>query len=180
MALFDVELYFVFQTIALEEAINRCDIVIILMLGWFLWLWLDQDRTLKANLVLVLHHEIEEATHIVELTAQIGVEQGFITFATTPKHIIVTPEALGCVEAGFDRGSCKSKHFRIRIGRSTRHVAAMREEIGCAPQKLDAGFGLLLLKNVDDSFEILGVLHEVIAFRAHVGVMEAIERRAEQ
>ncbi|MCY1383822.1 hypothetical protein D9M69_719860 [compost metagenome] len=95
------------------------------MLGWFLWLWLNQDRALEADLVLVFDHEVEEAAHIVELACQIGIEKGFITFATTPKHVIVTAKTLGCVETGFDCGCCKSEHFRIRIGCSTRHIAAM-------------------------------------------------------
>ena len=64
------------------------------MLGWLLRLWLDQDRALEADLVLVFDHHVQEAAHLVQFTLQIGVEQGFIALATTPEHIVFAAKSL--------------------------------------------------------------------------------------
>ena len=53
VALLDVDLHFLFQTELNKEAIDGGHVEIILVLGGFLWLWLDQDRTFEADLVLV-------------------------------------------------------------------------------------------------------------------------------
>jgi membrane protein len=58
VALFDIHLHLVLQPEILEEAVNRRHIVIILVLGRFLRLRLDQDRALEADLVLVFDHHV--------------------------------------------------------------------------------------------------------------------------
>ncbi len=81
MALLDIELHFLFQPMLLQEGIHGRDVVVILVLGRLLRLRLDQDRAFKADLVFVFDDEVEEATHLVELAADIGIEQGFIALA---------------------------------------------------------------------------------------------------
>ncbi len=94
MALLDVELHFVFEAVLLQEAIDRRDVVVVLVLGRLLRLRLDQDRALVADLVLVLDDEVEEAAELVELAADIGVEQGFVAFAAAPQNVVFAAELL--------------------------------------------------------------------------------------
>ena len=72
------------------------------------------------------------------------------------------------------------EHVRIGIGRRARHEAAVREQVGRAPQQLDAGLLLLVGEDVGDLVEARRALGEVLALRPHVGVVEAVEGHAEQ
>ena len=67
VALLDIELDLLLQSEILEEAVDRGDVVVVLVLGRLLRLRLDQDRALEADLVLVLDDEIEEAAELIEL-----------------------------------------------------------------------------------------------------------------
>lgn len=172
VALLDIELHLVFKAVLLEEAIDGRDVIIILMLGRLLRLRLDQDRALVADLVLVFDDEVEEAAELVELAADIGVEQCLVTFAAAPQHVVFAAELLRGIDAGLHRRGCKSEDVGIRIGRSARHIAAVGEEVRRAPEQLGAGCCLLLGEIIDDLVEVFSVLGESLAFRTHVGVME--------
>lgn len=56
------------------------------MLHWLLWLWLDQELSSEANLLLVVCSHLEELSHVVELSLHIGVEQALVAFTASPKH----------------------------------------------------------------------------------------------
>ena len=95
------------------------------MLGGFLRLWLDQDRTLVANFVLVLDHHMQEAGKLVKFTGQVCVEQRFVAFTTAPQNIVCAAEFLCSVDAGFHSRRGKRKHIWIWIGGCARHEAAV-------------------------------------------------------
>ena len=57
VALLDIDLDLLLQPELLEEAIDRGDIVVVLVLGRLLRLRLDQDRALEADPVLVVDDE---------------------------------------------------------------------------------------------------------------------------
>ena len=59
------------------------------------------------------------------------------------------------------------------------HVAAVAEQVGRAPQQLDAGPLLLFFEHLDDRVEIAVGLGEVRAFRGDVAIVERVERVAE-
>ncbi len=86
----DIDLNFIFEAIAPQEAINRRRIAVILMLGRLMRLWLDQDGAFETDFVLMLDHHRHEATDLIHLMTQIGVEQRVIPFAATPQHIVCT------------------------------------------------------------------------------------------
>lgn len=55
----------------------------------------------------------------------------------------------------------------------------MREQIGGAPQQLDAGVGLALLGNAHHVLEVVFVLADVVRIRRQVDVVKAVIRHAE-
>ena len=59
------------------------------------------------------------------------------------------------------------------------HVARIGEEVGGAPEQLDAGPGLFVLEDLDDLIEIGVALLEVVAFGGDVAIVERVERGAE-
>ena len=75
MANLDIALHLGVEIVLLEEAIDRGDVEIILVLAGFLRLGLDQDLALEADLFGVLDHQVDEAGHLVLLVADLGVER---------------------------------------------------------------------------------------------------------
>src|SRR5690606_12370239 len=51
---------------------------------------------------------------------------------------------------------------------------------GRAPEKLYAGFGLLLLEYADNLIEISGIFRKVASFGPHISIVEAVIGRAKQ
>ena len=39
--------------------------IVVLMFHWFLWLWLNQELSGEANLLLVVGSHLEELAHVV-------------------------------------------------------------------------------------------------------------------
>src|SRR5206468_11767168 len=126
VVLFDVELDVLEKVIALEEAVARGDIEIILMLGRLLRLRLDQDRSLETYSVPVLDDQRDEAAELVELALDVGVEQRLVAFASAPQHIVLPAQTVSHLERGPYLAGGIGENVRIRIGRSAGHVAAMR------------------------------------------------------
>ncbi|MOA05005.1 hypothetical protein D3C78_1245840 [compost metagenome] len=125
VALLDIDLHFLIETVLLQEGINGRDVVVVLVLGRLLRLRLDQDRAFKTDLVLVFHHQIEEAAELVELTRKIGVEQGLVTFTTAPENIVRAAELLGGVHAGLHGCGGEGEDIRIGIGGGAGHETAI-------------------------------------------------------
>lgn len=56
------------------------------MLHGLLGLGLDQQLTCEPNLVLVVGGHFEERSHVVQLSLEVSVEDGLVTFATSPEN----------------------------------------------------------------------------------------------
>ena len=180
MVLLDVDLHVVGQSPFLEEAVNRRDVEVVLVLGRLARLGLDQQRALEADLVLVLDRHRQEAAHLLIFAGEIGVEQRLVALAAAPQHIVLPAEPLGGFEARAHGRGGEGEHVRIGIGRRAGHVAAMREEIGRAPQQLDLGLRHLGFEHVEHRGEIVQMLLDGLADRRHVGVVEGVEGHVEQ
>ncbi len=92
MALLDIELHFVFETIGLEEAVHGRDVVVILVLRRFLRFGSTRIVPLKPILCLYSTTICSMRAHLVELALQVGVEQRFIALASAPQNIVLAAE----------------------------------------------------------------------------------------
>ena len=72
---FDVELDLPFEPELAQEGVDGRRVEVVLVLGGLHGLGLDQERAREADLVLVLHDELHEATELLDLAAHVGVEQ---------------------------------------------------------------------------------------------------------
>src|SRR5258708_6152509 len=127
---FDVEPDLPLKPEALQEAEYGGDVEIVLMFGRLLWLRLDQDHALVADLVLVLDDERQKASELILLAAQVRIEQRFVALAAAPQHIIGAIERMRRVKHILHLRSSVSEHIRIGIGGGACEVARMAEEIG--------------------------------------------------
>ena len=130
--------------------------------------------------MLVLDDERDEAAELIEFALDVGVEQRFIAFPSAPEHIILTAEPMRYLERGADLAGGIGEDVRIRIGRRARHVAAMREQIGRAPEQPHLARCHLLLEEIGDGVEVGNGLGKRGAFRRGVDIVEGEEGHIEQ
>ena len=180
MVLLDVELDVGEEIVALQEGVAGGDVEIVLVLGRLLGLGFDQERPLETDLVLVLDHQRDKAAELVEFAPQVGVEQGLVALAPAPEHVVLAAEPMRHLERRPDLPGSVGEDLRIRIGRRTCHVAAVREQVGRPPQQAHLGRGHLAFEQIGDRVEIGDGLGKRPAFRRDVGVMKGEERHIEQ
>ena len=164
----------------MKEAVAGGDVEIVLVLGRLLGLGLDQDRSLETDLVLVLDHQRDKAAELIELAFHVGIEQRLIALAPAPEHVILAAEPMRHLERRPDLACGIDEHLWVRIGRRTRHIATVREEVSRSPQKAYLGCGHLLFEQVGDGVEVGNELGKRPAFRCRVHVVEGKERDIEQ
>ena len=179
MVALDVDLELALQTVALEEAVHRRRVVVVLMLGGLLRLGLDQQRPGEADLVLVRHHQLEEPRELVALLTQAGVQQRLVALAPAPQDVVLTAEAVRGLHRVAHLRCGMGKHLRVGVGGTAGGVAGMGEQVGRAPEQAHTGLGLLLGGPLDEDIQVGFRLAQRLAGRRHVHVVEAIERRAQ-
>ena len=180
MADFDVELDLALEAEAPQEPGHRRDVEIVLMLGRLLRLRLDQQNPLEADLVLVVDDQRQESPELLQLAGKIGVEQGLVSFAAAPQHVILAAELVRRIDGVLHLRGGVGEHVGIGIGRRARHVTRMAEEVGGAPQELDPGRAHLVREQVGHLGEVASEFGEVRALRNDVLVVEGEEREAER
>ena len=180
VVLLDVDLDLFLEAELLQHAPDRADVEIVLVLGRLLRLGLDEDGALEADLVLVLDDHGQEAAELVELLLDVGVEQGLVALAAAPQHVVGAAELMGQLEHVLHLRRGIGEHVRVGIGRRARHVAAVGEQVGGAPQQPDLGLLHLLGEDLADVAHVPVGFGQRLAFRRDVAVVEGEEGHAEQ
>eukprot|EP01136_Pigoraptor_vietnamica_P010455 Opistho-1_new@48096 len=171
----DVQLDVLFEVELPEEAIHGGTVEVVLVFGRLQRLGLDQQLPLEADLVLVVHHHLHEAAQLPALAQQVGVEQGVITFAAAPHHIVGAAQLLRGVERAEHLRRRVGENFGIRVARRAGRVTRMAEQVGRSPQQRNPGLFLFLGEHVHHGRQVAAVLGQVHAFRRHVRVMKGVE-----
>src|SRR5262249_9777267 len=109
----------------------------------------------------------------------VGIEQCFISLATTPKHITCATQLFGHLNRLGDLSCRKGEDVSIAAGRRSMQIAGMGEEVGGSPKQPDAGTLLLFLQDFYDLIKVSVRLGQRFAFRRDIAVMKGVERRAE-
>lgn len=60
--------------------------IVILVLHGLLGLGLNEQLASEANLLLVLHHHLEEGAHVIQLSLQVCVQQSLVALTASPEH----------------------------------------------------------------------------------------------
>ena len=101
---FDVELEVIKEVVLAEEIQAGGAVGIILVLGWLLWLGFNVKLTIETNFLFKINGHVKKARQVIELPLHVGVDDGTISFATTPKSIALTPQAVGDLDGFLDLG----------------------------------------------------------------------------
>lgn len=129
--------------------------------------------------MLVLDDEAQEPAEIVEFAAQIGVEQGVITFASAPEHIVCAAESVRRLERVADLARRPGEDLRVRAGGRAGHVTRVAKQVGGAPEQLAACERLQPLEIVDGFGEVAAERGDVARIGHHVDVVEGVEGQVE-
>ncbi len=132
---FDVKLEILVKAIVTQEADDGGAVVVILVLGRFLWLGFDVEIAGEADAATIVDGEAHQAGQVVELEAHVGVEDGFVAFTATPKDITGAAKFDSQFEGFLDLGRCKGEDVAIGRGASAARVAGIGEAIGRAPEQ---------------------------------------------
>ena len=170
----DIHLVLVLEPVADEEAVDGGRVVVVLVLGRFHRLGLDQERALEADLVLVLGHEMQESGELPALPAEVGVEQGLVALATAPQRVVRAAEPLGHAHHVLDLGGGVGEDLGIRVRRGSCRIARVAEQVRGPPQQPNAGAFLVGRRLVDDRVQVGRRLGERRTFRGHVAIVEAV------
>ena len=173
---FDVQFDLFFQAELFQETIDGRSVVIILMFGWLLRFGFNQQRTLEANLVLVLNDQLHKAANLLALLTQIGIQQGFITFTAAPQDIVFAAQLVGRIHCGDHLSRRPAEHFRIRIGCRPGAIARVRKAVCRSPQQLDAALLLFFRQHFNHLRKVVGILFQRCPFRGNVNVVETVVR----
>ena len=175
----DVDRDVVEQVVALEERMHGRHVEVVLVLGGLEGLRLDQDQPVEPDGVFVLDDHREEPAQLVELPTQVGVEQGLVPFPSAPEHVVLASQPMGGVHAVPHLGGGVGEQLGVGIGGRPGLEARMTEEVGGAPQQVDAGpfhvAGRILDELVQDGAGLL----ERVALGGHVTIVEAVEGHRE-
>src|SRR3569833_2667746 len=155
---FDVDLHFFRQPVALQEGIYRGHVVVVLVLGRLEGLGLDENRAFEADLVLVLYHHRQEPAVLVELPAQIRIQQRVITLAATPQLVVLAAQSMGGFETAAHLRRGPRKDLGVRGSGGATSITWMTEEAGRTPQQLHACRGHFLRHPLLDLPQALVVL----------------------
>ena len=175
----DIDLDLVFQTKAPEEAIDCLRVEIILVLGRFVRFGLDQNRAGKADPVLVIDHQLQKSAEVFLFDADIGVENGVVSFAAAPQHVIGPAKAMRCFERVAHLAGGKGEHLRIRIGCRACHIALVAEQVGGPPQQFATVCRLKFLQMIDRTCKTRAEIADAFSRRHHVDIVEAVKRHIE-
>ena len=126
--------------------------------------------------MFMLHDQLHEAANLLAFLTQVGVQQGFIAFATAPQDVVFTAQFVGRIHRGHHLGRRPAEHFRIRIGCRTGAVTRVRKAVCRAPQQLDAALLLFSASTSTICAKFIGILFQRCPFRRNVDVVEAVVR----
>jgi hypothetical protein len=135
---------------------------------------------LKADVVLVLDHERQEAAQLVELALHVGVEQRLVALASAPERIALPFQVVGELECVLHLRGGVGEDFGIGIGRRAGHVAPVAGEVGHAPQHAHAAIAHLAGDHLADAADVELRLAQRRPLGRDVEVVEGKEGHAQQ
>ena len=175
----DVHLHMLFQAIGPQEIDAGGAVEVVLMLGGLAGLGLEVKLAGEADLLRVVDGHVHEPGQVVDLPLHVGVPEALVALAATPERIARTAERVGDLHRFLHLCGGIGEDLGVAAGGGAMHVPRIREEVGRAPEELDAGLLLMGFERGGHGIEVLVRLGERLALGGHVAVVETVEAHAE-
>ena len=175
----DVDADFVHQVVLLEKRVDGGHVEVILVLGGFVGLRLDQQGAFEADAMLVFDHELHEAPQLIAFALEIGIEEGLVALAPAPENVVGAVQPVGGVEGLCHLGRRARKYIRVGVGCGSGGVARVSKEVRGAPQQPDARFLHVAFEIVENRGEVGATLGERFALGRYIAVVKAEEGNPE-
>ena len=175
----DVDGVLTLEPVRDQEAVDRRDVVVVLVLGGLHRLGFDEELAPEPDPVLVLGDEMQELGELGALPSKVRVEEGVVPLPATPQDVVLAAEALGDLQHVLDLRGGEGEDLGIGIGGRARLVARVGEQVGGPPEQADAGPLLVAGGIVRQRVEVRTERREARAFRGDVPIVEAVVRDAE-
>src|ERR1700685_2302892 len=121
----NIDFDFLAQSVALQESEHRRSITIVLMLGRFKRLGFDENRTPETDALFVLDNHAQKAAVLVELSAQIRIQQRVVTLTPSPEDEILATQPMCCFQTEPHLRRRPSKDLWVRAGRCAASITGM-------------------------------------------------------
>ena len=82
---------------------------------------------------------MQEAGQVVQLALHVGVEQGLVALAPAPEDVARAAELLGDLQGLLHLRGGEGEDVGVAARGRAVHVARVAEQVGRAPEQLDAG-----------------------------------------
>jgi hypothetical protein len=170
---------FSLQIILPQKIQARRRIRIVLVLRRLLRLGLNVKLPLEADLLLVVHRQMQKLRQVLLLPFQVRVQQRHVPFASAPERVAFPAQFQRHFQRLLHLRPRKRKHVRVAARARPVHKARVREQIRRAPQQLHPRPLLLRLQHLHHRVQVLVRLGQRPPFRRNVPVVKTIIRRAQ-
>ena len=174
----DVQLEIVQQIEFAQEIQARRRVGIVLMLGRFFRLGLDVELAFEADLLFVIHGQVQEFGQMLLFAFHVRVEQRRVAFAPAPERVAFAAEFVRDFHRLLHLRGGKGENVGVAARARAVNEARIGKQVRRAPEQFDAGAFLFLLQNLGDGVEVLVRLGKCLAFRRDIAVVECVKRRA--
>ena len=175
----DVQAKVLHQAVLLQERVAAARVKVVLVLGGLFGLGLDPERAVEADLLFVVHREIQKQPEVIHLALQVGVQQCLVAFAAAPEHVAAAAKLLRALYGLLDLRRGVGEDVGVGAGGRAAHKSRVAEGVGGAPQQFDARLVLLLLGERDDLVQVFVGFRKCFGLRGDVAVVEAPVRQRE-
>src|ERR1700680_896953 len=101
---------------------------------------------------------------------EVGVEEGRVAFATAPEDVARAAEFMRDLQGLFHLRRREGERVGVAARRRAVDIARIGEQVGGAPEELDAGALLLLLEYFDDGVKVLVGIAKALTLGRDVAV----------
>ncbi len=170
---FDIQFEILVEAVGTQESYHSLRVVVVLMLGGLHRLGLDEECTFETFRSCIVACLAQHHGQVLLLPLHVGVEQGHISFTSSPEDIIFAPQCDGCIQGILYLRGGKGHTVEVGIGGGPVHVALVAEHVGGAPEQLDTGICHFLLYIGHDGFEVALILLQRISRIHQVHIVKA-------
>ena len=176
---FNVHLHMLLQAVGPEEVDAGGAVEIVLMLGGLTRLRLEVELTGEADFLGVGDRHVHEPGEVIHLPLHVGIPQALVALAAAPECVALAAEGERHFQRLLHLRGGIGKDLRIAAGGGTMHIAGIAEQVGRAPEKLDAGAFLMQFQARGHRIEMAIRLRQCFPFGSHIAVVEAVKPDAE-